>query len=139
NQPGGFLGNSVPTLNPSSEVLTWDGKNWNVNDNRIFQARFEKYLNAPEETSQEDQQYRNVLKTITDKLAPSTTTTKSVDEAFHLLSQAGHFGIDANLCPGIADAVYSAWRAMNNSNRLAQANVVLEQERKANEWNAKVV
>src|SRR5688500_883731 len=37
---GGFLGKDVPTLDPGTEILTWDGKNWNVNNNRIFQARF---------------------------------------------------------------------------------------------------
>src|SRR5581483_6522290 len=45
---GSFLGKDVPSFDPGSEILTWDGKNWNVNNNRVFQARFEKYLNAPE-------------------------------------------------------------------------------------------
>src|SRR5438309_1590002 len=42
---GSFLGKDVPSYDPGSEILTWDGKNWNVNNNRLFQARFEKYLN----------------------------------------------------------------------------------------------
>src|SRR5437879_7835032 len=44
-----FLGKDVPEFDPGTEMLTWDGKTWNVNNNRVFQARFEKYLNAPEE------------------------------------------------------------------------------------------
>jgi len=129
---------NLPSINPSSELLTWNGKSWNINDNRVFQARFEKYLNAPEETSQEDLQYQQLLKAIMEKLAPSSATTQSVDDAFRLLPKASRFDIDANLCNGIADAVYAAWRSNNNSARLVQANASLEQERRANEWNAKM-
>ena len=136
--PANFLGNSAPLFNPSTELLTWNGKSWNINDNRLFQARFEKYLNAPEETSQEDQQYRSLLKAITDSLAPTAATPKSIDEAFRNLARASKFDIDAHLCDGIADAVYSAWQAMANSNRLAQANIALEQERRTHEWNARL-
>ena len=42
------LGQEIPVLDPGTEVMTFNGKNWNVTNNRIFQARFEKYLNAPE-------------------------------------------------------------------------------------------
>ena len=136
--PANFLGDTAPVFNPATELLTWNGKSWNINDNRLFQARFEKYLNAPEETAQEDQQYRSLLKAIVDNLAPTATTTKSIDEAFRILPRASRFDIDAHLCDGIADAVYSAWRAMANSNRLAQANIALEQERKTHEWNARL-
>src|SRR5690349_2661420 len=48
------LGNEVPVLDPGSEVVSFNGKHWNVANNRIFQARFEKYLNAPEATAKED-------------------------------------------------------------------------------------
>jgi len=144
SQPGAqkpqssFLGKDVPVFDPGSEIMTWDGKSWNVNDNRLFQARFEKYLNAPEETGEQDRQYQLIIKTILDKLAPDSITTKSVDEAFRLLPRASNYDIDARLCDSLADAVYSAWRAQDASQRLAQANDALEQERKQNEWNAKM-
>lgn len=133
-----FLGKDLPSFDPGSEILTWDGKNWNINDNRLFQARFEKYLNAPEETTGQDKQYQAIIKTILDKLAPDTVTTKSVDEAFRLLPKASNYDIDARLCDSLADAVYSAWRAQDASQRLEQANEALEQERKQNEWNAQM-
>ena len=47
---GSFLGGDIPKFDPKTELLTWDGKSWNINNNRLFAARFEKYLNAPEET-----------------------------------------------------------------------------------------
>ncbi|MGB8355556.1 MAG: hypothetical protein WCD79_16780, partial [Chthoniobacteraceae bacterium] len=30
-----FLGKDVPVFDPGSEIMTWDGKSWNVNDNRL--------------------------------------------------------------------------------------------------------
>src|SRR5439155_11248577 len=102
---GSFLGKDVPVFDPGSEIVTWDGKSWNINNNRLFQARFEKYLNAPEETTDEDKQYREIVKKILDKLAPDVVTTKSIDEAFRLLPKASNYEIDARLCDALADAV----------------------------------
>jgi len=133
-----FLGNDVPIFDPSSEIVSWDGHNWNLNNNRIFEARFEKYLNAPAETDAQAQAYQKILDTILARLAPADTSTPRVDEAFRLLARASNYEIDAHLCDALADAVYSVWRAQDSSQRLAQANVALEQERKANEWNAQV-
>jgi hypothetical protein len=133
-----FLGNDVPIFDPSSEIVAWDGHNWNLNNNRIFEARFEKYLNAPAETSAQAQAYQKILDTILAKLAPENHSNDSVDGAFRLLARASNYEIDAHLCDALADAIYSVWRAQDASQRLAQANVALEQERKVNEWNAQV-
>src|SRR4030095_6955187 len=56
-----FHGKDVPSFAPGTDVLTWDGKNWNINNNRLFGARFEKYLNAPEATTAEDRQYQAII------------------------------------------------------------------------------
>ncbi len=140
NSPAGpkFLGNDVPIFDPANEIVTWDGHNWNLNNNRIFEARFEKYLNAPEETNAQAQQYQTILSNILDKLSPEQVSTRSVDEAFRLLPRGSSFDIDAHLCDALADAVYSVWRAQDASQRLARANEALEQERKVNEWNARL-
>src|SRR5207248_1239549 len=90
-----FLGKDVPLFDPANEIVAWDGHAWNLNNNRVFEARFEKYLNAPEETNQQSQEYQNILRTILDKLAPENFSTKAVDEAFRLLPRASNFDIDA--------------------------------------------
>lgn len=133
---GSFLGKDVPVFDPGSEILTWDGKSWNVNNNRVFQARFEKYLNAPEETTAVDRQYQLVIAQILNYLSPGNATVQNVDTAFRLLTRGSAFEIDARLCDSIADAVYSAWRAQNAQNRLANANDALDAERKQEYWNA---
>ena len=42
----GFIGRDVPAFDPGSDVVAFDGKIWNISNNRLFRARFEKYLNA---------------------------------------------------------------------------------------------
>ena len=137
-QQGSFLGGDAPMFDPGSEIFTWDGKSWHATDNRLFEARFEKYLNAPEETSAEAIAYQKNIEQILEDLAPGNDTPEHVDDAFRLLSKASEYEIDARLCDSLADAVYSAWRSQNSEARLAQADDALEEERKKNEWNAKM-
>jgi len=137
-QKGSFLGGDVPIFDPGTEIFTWDGHSWHATDNRLFQARFEKYLAAPEETTQQDTGYRQTIAAILDDLAPGNATGTHIDDAFRLLARASAYEIDARLCDSIADAVYSAWRAQDAGDRLARANDALEQERKTIEWNAKI-
>ncbi|MEX1118465.1 MAG: hypothetical protein WEB60_06680 [Terrimicrobiaceae bacterium] len=133
-----FLGSDVPTLDPGSEIVTWDGRNWNINNNRMFQARFEKFLSAPESDDASDREYQAIIEAIMDKMAPNTITPASTDEAFQLLPKASAFDVDANLCDAIANQVYSSWLARRSKDRLVNANKGLEDERKRLEWNAKV-
>lgn len=131
-----FLGKDVPMFDPDSETISWDGKNWNVSNNRIFGARFEKYLNAPPANTPADEEYSAILKKIMQKLAPGSMTPKSTDEAFQLLAKASEFQQDAHLCDSIANQVYASWLTRNNSERMIAANKSLEAERKRLEWNA---
>ena len=135
---GTFLGKDVPKFDPKSELLTWDGKSWNINNNRVFQARFEKYLNAPEETDANSVNYQKIVSEILARLAPGNASRENVDYAFRLLGRAATYEPDARLCETIADTVYSAWRSQRAMNRLASANVALEEERKKHEWNARL-
>jgi hypothetical protein len=136
-QKGGFLGKDVPAFDPGSEVMTWDGKSWNVNNNRLFQARFEKYLNAPEELTAADRQYQAIISQILNLLAPGNATTQNIDSAFRLLPRGSSFDIDARLCDALADAVYSAWKAQRAQDRLVVANESLDNERRQQYWNAR--
>lgn len=133
---GGMLGNDLPFFDPGNEVLSWDGKKWNVNDNRIFRARFEKYLNAEEETTADDEAYRKELQAIMDKITPGPNI--NLDEAWSLLPKASKYRIDANLCDSLANAVYTVWLSKREINRLSKANESLEKERETLEWNAQM-
>jgi hypothetical protein len=138
-----FLGKDVPSFDPGTDVLTWDGKNWNINNNRLFGARFEKYLNAPEATTAEDRQYQAIINEILVRLAQSNATKENVDYAFRLLTRGSNFDIDARLCDSLADAVYTVWVAQRQQQRLVSANEALQYEAKEMEtrakWQAKAV
>ncbi len=133
-----FLGSDAPMLDPGSEIVTWDGRNWNINNNRMFEARFEKFLSAPGSEGEADREYQAIIESIMDKMAPNSITPTSTDEAFQLLPKASAFDVDANLCDAIANQVYSSWLARRSKDRLVAANRGLEEERKRLEWNAKV-
>ena len=65
SSPGGgssFLGKDVPFFDPGSNIVTWDGKSWNISNNALFQARFEKYLNAPPAISPPETEYQETLR-----------------------------------------------------------------------------
>ena len=129
-KPGGssFLGKDAPSFDPGSEVMQWDGKAWNINNNRLFQARFEKYLNAPEETSADDAQYRQVIETVLQRLAPGQATASNLDYAFRLLQRGSLYDADARLCDSLANAVYTVWTAQRQQTRLVAANEAMNWE-----------
>jgi tetratricopeptide (TPR) repeat protein len=131
----GFLGRDVPVMDPGSDTSTFDGKLWNMNNNRLFRSRFEKYLNAPAETSEADQQYESTINQILTLLSPGKVTSANVDAAWNLLPKASEYRSDANLCNSLADVIYSVWLAKNESARLEMANRTLQREKSALEWN----
>ena len=133
-----FLGKDVPFFDPGSNIVTWDGKSWNISNNALFQARFEKYLNAPPAISPPETEYQALLQQIKEKLSAGKVTPRSSDEAFRLLAKASQYQDDANLCDSIANQVYSAWLARKNNDRLNAASRALKGERKRLEWTARL-
>ncbi len=130
-----FLGRDVPSFDPANEMITWDGKTWNVNNNRLFEARLEKYLNVEAETTEEDQAYNAILQEILDILSANRASPTALDRAFRLLPQASEYRRDAGLGDTLANQVYSAWRAGRNLDRIRQADNALLEERRRVERN----
>jgi len=134
----GFLGRDVPVFDPGSDVAGLDGKIWNVNNNRIFRARFEKYLNAPEETAAADLKYDATIDRILFLLSPTNPKGPQVEEAWRLLPSASEYESDANLCISLSDAVYNVWLAKNEVGKIEMANRALLKEKDTLEWNYRV-
>jgi len=131
-----LLGNSVPYFDNGTETFTFDGKSWNINNNRLFAARFEKYLNTPPAESEEDQAYRKVLREILDALSPHTGA--NLPRAVALLQNAATFDQDAFLCESLANAVYRVYLAKSSVADLQRLNVELDKQRRSLDWNYKV-
>ncbi|MBU3665133.1 MAG: hypothetical protein FGM15_04535 [Chthoniobacterales bacterium] len=131
----GFIGRDIPGFDPGSEVASFDGKIWNINDNRFFRARFEKYLNSPPATSAADVAYRKTIDQILELLSPGKATKKNIDEAFALLAKASAYRDDANLCRTMQDAIHAARTSLQAIEGLKRENVLLEKQRSTAEWN----
>lgn len=124
----GFIGRDVPAFDPGSEVMSYDGKIWNINNNRLFRARFEKYLNAPAATSEDDAEYRQTIERILDLLSPGKASPQNIETAFSLLKKASEYPDDANLCRTMSDAIHSARQSLETIAMLQRDNAKLEKE-----------
>ncbi len=138
NQPQGnqqIAGNDVPYFDPTTDVFSFDGKNFNVNDNRIFRARFEKYLNAEEATSEEDIAYRASIREILDTLSPHNRDAAKFPKAVAKLQYTAQFPQDARLCESLANAVYRVYLAQRTQTELEKLNRQLDEQRRRLDWN----
>jgi len=134
----GFIGRDVPHFDPGNDTVAYDGKLWNINDNRLFRARFEKYLNAAPATDAADVAYRDTIDKIMDLLSPGKANKQNQDAAFALLKKASEYKDDANLCSTLADAIYASKNNLAQVERLKQENALLEKQRSTAEWNNEV-
>ena len=133
-----FLGTDIPIFNPGTEVFSWDGQNWNINNNRLMRARFEKYLNTPADNSKDDKEYRDVLRKILDTLSPHKRGNNHLQEAVSLLPRASNYRIDSNLCDSLSQAILGVYYGQKNAVALAEQNAALNKERKLLNWNVEV-
>jgi len=129
----------LPILDPGTEIASWNGRSWNLANNRLFEARFEKYLSTPTDTNQDTTEHFNILSRIRELLAPSNISPQSKQEAFQLLDQASTYHADDLLSDAIGNQVYSTWLAQRNTAQLQAATATLQKEKKQLEWNMRVV
>jgi len=136
NQGGGsqgnqqVVGNYVPYFDPTTDVFMFDGKSFNVNDNRVFRARFEKHLNAQEASSSEDLAYRAAIRGILDTLSPHNRDATKFPKAVAQLQHASQFKQDARLCESLANAVYRVFLAQKSRAQLDLLNRELDSQRR---------
>ncbi|MEM1058585.1 MAG: hypothetical protein AAGK14_05005 [Verrucomicrobiota bacterium] len=131
-----FLGMDAPFFNPGTEMFEWDGRKWAITDQRLFRARFEKYLNAPSDTTESDLAYQKQLDHIYEMLEPRGGG--DLNEAWDELRLAAEFPQDANLSNGLADAIYTVWLSKRERGRLASAKRSMEKELDDHYWNARI-
>lgn len=134
-QQGSMFGGLLPHVDPGNETVSWDGKMWNVTNNRFARAKFEIYLATPEADSADDQAYRDIIAQIIQLLAPTRSGGADVSKAFALLPEAGSFPIDGGICNTIANGVYDVWLAQRKVNNLRSVNEAMLKRRKDLEWN----
>lgn len=135
-EPSVPLGEEIPLFDPGSEIVTWGGKHWNITNQRVFQARFEKYLNAPEQTDADHLEYQETIRQILELLSPRNATNQKFYQAYVLLFRAAVHDADGGMCNAIANAVATAWQAQMNQNQLAMTVQELKKAMQAEQSKA---
>ncbi len=141
--------NNMPMGDPGSENVSFNGKLWNVTNNRLMRSRFETYLTTPEANGPEDQAYRDLMAQIMELLAPTHKQTPDpvtkaqargpeVMKAFALLPEAGAAKIDGGLCNAVANSIWDVWTSQKRVNERKLANNAMMDRRKQLEWNAEM-
>lgn len=136
--PRQTVGNEIPFMDPGSELASWDGHTWNVSNNRLFRARFEKYLAAPEENGPADAAYRATLIAMMDALSPNRKGGPSLAASVKLLPEGSKHPIDARICDSIAQAVYGVVQYKKHVKHLQGVNEQLEKDAHNQSWNFEV-
>lgn len=129
------VGNDVPFFDPTTDVFTFDGKSFNVADNRLVRARFEKYLNTEPASSAQDLAYREAVRGILDTLSPHNRDKTKFPKAVAQLQRAAQFPQDGRMSESLANTVYRVFLAQKSSGQLQELNKELDKERHKLDWN----
>lgn len=123
------LGNELPFFDPAGETISWNGHTWAATDNRLLAARFERYLNEPEENSEAAKEYRDTIFQILEKVSPHHPGGPDFAAGVKLLPRASSFPADAKLCDSLSQAIYTAVLAKKDVAATRALNAAMEDEK----------
>jgi len=127
---GPMMGNELPFMDPSSKLISWNGNTWAATDNRLLAARFERYLNEPEDDSEAAVAYRETIEKILSLISPHHPGGPDFSAAVQLLPRASSFPGDARLCDSLSQAIYATVLAKKDVNSTRALNTAMESEKK---------
>ena len=122
---------TLNAFNLQEGAMNWRGTQFNLGDAEMAQARFERYLNAPPLTTEDDLTYDELLTRISRRLIGEGggANPQRVSEAWRMLYQAAEFPMDAGLSGTLADRVVSFWQTNRKVAALNLQNERLMQDR----------
>ncbi len=130
-----LYGNELPFLNPQDGTVTINGQTLNMGSFREIEARFNKYLAQPEESTEDAREYERIFKKLhdtlsmrKDKLLSSNVLRKVVD----LLTEASLNPLDGGVSDALCQAIYTAWQAKSNGKDKTKAVLDLEKQIRLN-------
>ncbi len=134
------MGNELPFMDPSAETVSWNGHSWAVTDNRLLAARFERYLNEPEDATEDALDYRQTIDSILELVSPHHPGGPDFPAALRLLPRASSFPGDAKLCDSLTQAIYAAVLAKKDVSSTRALSEAMEDEKKRliskSDWKA---
>lgn len=131
----------LQTFDLQSGVFNWRGKSFDLGDAGMAQGRFEKYLNAPAATSEEDLEYNAILEGVHRRLLGrgDGSVPELLAQAWRMLYEASEYPMDAGLSETLAERVVSFWRTSHRIQELLWENRRLEEDLERTESDVRVV
>ncbi len=129
-----LFGMEVPLLDPSSDTMSYNGAKFDVGNNAIVRARFEKFLHQIPDDSDESKRYRRSIQRLLD-----TTQQKRKDKKYvvgsdvllklgHELYETGKYEADGGQCLALASSIVSSVDAQQANYKRNQDNKKLDEE-----------
>jgi tetratricopeptide (TPR) repeat protein len=138
---GSPFGSELPFFDPSAETVSWNGHTWAATDNRALAARFERYLNEPEDQSDSARDYRETIDAILELVSPHHPGGPDFPAAVKLLPRASSYPGDAKLCDSLTQAIYAAVLAKKDiAGTRALSNAIEDEKQrlmKEADWKAR--
>lgn len=133
--------NMLDGFNLQSGAIDWRGKQFNLGDVEMAQARFEKYLNSPPMTNEDDLTYDTLLSEISYRLIGKGggSEQERVSEAWRMLYRASEFSMDAGLSEILADRIVSFWQTNQKIAALNLRTEMLESDRQYRESKIRAI
>ena len=94
-----LFGMEIPVLDPSTDTVAYNGGYFDVGNNAVVRARFEKYLQQIPDDSKESRRYRDLLNKIL-KLTQRSGNDPKYSIGGRTLIEIGHGLYEANDYPG---------------------------------------
>lgn len=115
--------------------LDWRGKQFNLGEVEMVYARFEKFLNSPPSTTENELTYDTLLTEISHRLIGKGggTSSQRISEAWRMLYRASQFPMDAGLSEILADRIVSFWQTNDKIAALDLQTERLENDRQYRE------
>ncbi len=128
-----LMGMEIPLLDPSSDTVSYNGGKFDVGNNALLRARFEKYLQQSPDDSAESKSYRKKINDIL-KLTQRSGKTKAEIGSETLvkiglaLYDASQYSGDDGQSGSLASAMVSALDAQRGMLKREQQNAQLDKD-----------
>lgn len=133
------LGMELPLLDPASDTMSYNGAKFDVGNNALVRARFEKYLQQNPDDSSEAKRYRKKLRSIL-KLTQKSARSKSEvgsetllhigNGLYEMNDYPGDGGVSGSLASAVASAIAVQYanrsRARKNENLQKEINQLVD-------------
>lgn len=128
-----LLGMELPLLDPANDTVAYNGGLFDVGNNAVVRARFEKYLYESPENSKEVQRYMKKLDAILKLTQKSARTSAEVGSETLLqigrgLYELGNYPMDGNQSPALAGGIASALAVQYANAKRDKKNEAMQKE-----------